>query len=559
MNEVIKQELVSKLNQLGWGDGVEVIISKTKNPEHGDYASNIAMMLAKQLSMPPMKIARKIQSLINHPDITRVDVASPGFLNFFTNRDFLPLIQNIIDHDTRFFSPNIGMGQSVYLEYVSANPTGPLHVGHGRSAAYGSSLAKILQTTGFKVHKEYYVNDAGLQIDILTASLWLCILEKSVPSGCYMGEYLKVLVNNAPKVDTSAPSTLDSLLTSWPKEDYSDAIAQLIDLCQTHLAKDYNDLKSYVVDCITDDIKNDLETFGVQYDCWFFESTLVKEKKIDELIKQLESSDHTYEKDGALWFRSEKHGDEKDRVLKRSNGIWTYFANDLAYHYHKCLEKPHRIVDIFGADHHGYVPRIIAGLKALGLEESHFKCILIQFANLYRGSEKLQMSTRSGQFITLKALYNEVGIDAARFFYCMRRSDQHLDFDLELAKSQNNQNPVYYIQYAHARIRSVFSKHGQYIPTTSHWQQPSAEELALIEHLSTYPELLIKVSQSTEVYRLTQYLLELATLFHKYYNNTMILTDEITDRYHRLLICHLIATTINHGLSLLGIHAPESM
>lgn len=562
MNEIIKQEILSKLNKLGWGNDVEVVVTKTRNPEHGDFASNIAMVLAKRLSMSPMKVAREIKDLMEsarHSDITRIEVASPGFLNFFTSRDFLDLIQNIIDQDTRFFSPNIGLGQSVYLEYVSANPTGPLHVGHGRSAAYGSSLANILNQTGFDVHKEYYVNDAGLQIEILTASLWLCMLGKTVPEGCYKGEYLKALVQAAPKIKTDTPKALDSLLNKWPKEEYTDAIMQLVKLCQQHITNDYASLKAYVVDAITDDIKQDLETFGVQYNRWFFESTLVKNNQIEKLIDQLDKSDHTYEQDGALWFKSEQYGDEKDRVLRRSNGIYTYFANDLAYHYHKCQENPHRMVDVFGADHHGYVPRIVAGLQALGLEQNHFKCVLIQFANLYRGKEKLPMSTRSGQFITLKALYEEVGVDAARFFYCMRRSDQHLDFDLELAKTQNNQNPVYYIQYAHARIKSVFSKHGQYIPTTSHWQQASNEETAILEHLSLYPELLIKISQNTEVYRLPQYLLELATLFHKYYNNTVILTDESNDRYHRLLLCHLIATTIEKGLSLLGISAPESM
>ncbi|MEC7030067.1 MAG: arginine--tRNA ligase [Pseudomonadota bacterium] len=559
MNEVIKQELVSKLNQLGWGDGVEVQISRTKSAEHGDYSSNIAMILAKKLQMSPMKIARQIQSLIEHPDITRVDVASPGFLNFFTSRDFVPIIRDIIDQNTTFFSPNIGMGQSIYLEYVSANPTGPLHVGHGRSAAYGSSLANILKETGFTVHKEYYVNDAGLQIDILTTSMWLCIINQVVPAGCYTGDYLKDLVSGAPEILSDTPQNLPPLLKNWPKEEYGDALEALIACCQEHLGDDYPTLKSYVVDSITENIKSDLETFGVTFDRWFHESSLVQANKINQLIDQLQKSGHVYEKDGALWFKSEQYGDEKDRVLKRSNGIWTYFANDLAYHYAKCQEKPHRIVNIFGADHHGYVPRIVAGLQALGLDNSHFKCILIQFANLYRGKEKLPMSTRSGQFITLKTLYDEVSVDAARFFYCMRRSDQHLDFDLELAKSQNNQNPVYYIQYAHARIQSIFNKHGQYIPTVSHWQQPTTEELAIIEHLSLYPDLLVKVSQNTEVYRLPQYLLETATKFHRYYNNTPVLSDDIPQRYHRLLLCYLIATCIKHGLSLLGVNAPESM
>lgn len=559
MNDLIKQELVSKLNQLGWDYDIEVRISRTKSPEHGDLSSNIAMLLAKHVGLPPMKIARKLQSLITHPDITRVDVASPGFLNFYVSRDFSGIIQSIIDHDSCFFYPNIGKGQSVYLEYVSCNPTGPIHVGHGRSAAYGSSLAKILKNTGFNVHSEYYINDAGLQIDILTASTWLCILKQAVPQGCYTGAYLAEMVSHAPDISQKIPEQLKPLLISWPSEDFGNVTGELILLCKETLGNDYDTLKGWVVSNIVDNIREDLESFGVTYSHWFSEASLVKEDKITDLLKNLEKSDHTYEKDGALWFKSAQYGDEKDRVLVRSNGIHTYFANDLAYHYHKCEQKPHRIVDIFGADHHGYVPRISAGLQALGMHNQHFKCILIQFANLYRGNERIQMSTRSGQFITLKALYDEVGVDAARFFYCMRRSDQHLDFDLELAKSQNNQNPVYYIQYAHARIKSIFAKHGQYIPTVSHWLQAETLEIDILEHLSQYPELLVKISQNTEVYRLPQYLLELATMFHKYYNNTMILSDEINQRYHRLLLCHLIAECIKQGLDLLGISAPESM
>lgn len=555
MNQIIEKELTSTLQQLGWAKDVVVNISRTKNPEHGDFSSNIAMVLAKKIGQPPMKIARKIQSMINHPDITRTEVAAPGFINFFTTRDFTPIIESVLNKDTAFFSPNVGKDQHIYLEYVSANPTGPLHVGHGRSAAYGSSLANILKRTGYKVHREYYINDNGLQIHILTASFWLCLLKKTVPEGCYMGQYLEDSVPLAPTVNLSAPEALETLLDAWnPEKD----IETLIKLCQVSLKENYTILKKWIVEHITQNIREHLSEFKVEYDEWFPESSLETEGAVSELIEHLSNTGNVYEKDGALWFKSSQYGDEKDRVLKRSNGIWTYFANDLAYHHHKCKHQPDVLINIFGSDHHGYVPRIKAGLKALGMEEQ-FKCVLIQFAHLYRGSEKLPMSTRSGQFVTLESLYNEVSVDAARFFYCMRNSDHHLDFDLELAKSQNSQNPVYYIQYAYARIQSIFTKHGQYIPTASHWQQADDVELEIIDIISTYPELLEKMSNRLEVYHLAQYLLTLSTRFHKYYNQHPVLSDDINLRYHRLLLCHMIKTILQDGLNLLGITAPESM
>lgn len=555
MNDIIKEQLLSALKQLGWNTDIDISISRTKTPEHGDFSSNVAMLLAKELSQPPMKIARQIQGLIDHPDITRVEVASPGFINFFTTRDFSELIQSILDESEGFFAPNVGDNKSIYLEYVSANPTGPLHVGHGRSAAYGSSLANILRRTGFKLHTEYYINDGGLQIDILVTSLWLCMGSKTVPEGLYEGQYLQDCVKSCPKVEINMSDGVDTILENWDKDKDTN---HLIELCKASLNDDYDTVKSWIVEHIISGIREDLSAFKVEYDSWFNELDLVQEDRITEVLAKLEEGDHIYEKDGALWFKSSQYGDEKDRVLRRSNGIYTYFANDLAYHQHKCQSGYKTLIDVFGADHHGYVTRIKAGLKALG-KEGEFKCILIQFANLFRGEEKVQMSTRSGQFVTLKELYDEVSVDAARFFYCMRNSDNHLDFDLELAKSQNNQNPVYYIQYAHARIHRIFSKHGQYIPTPTHWQQANDLELEILELLSTYPELLEKISWNMEVYRLPQFLLNLATKLHRYYNQCEVLSDDIDIRYHRLLLLHLVKLVIADGLSLLGISAPESM
>ncbi|UTC24829.1 arginine--tRNA ligase [Candidatus Comchoanobacter bicostacola] len=558
MNNTIKQILGTALTQLGWDQHAPVIVTKTKNAEHGDFTSNIALVLSKHVGLPPMKIARKIHDAIIDSEVTRIEVAPPGFINFYIASDFTETIKKIINNDSDFFRPNIGENKAVYLEYVSANPTGPLHVGHGRSAAYGSSLAKILSSTGFKVHTEYYVNDAGLQIDVLTTSLWLRILGLTPPKGCYTGDYL-VNLPTKPEWTTAVPQILESLLQKWNEETATDLTPKLIQLCKDALGKHYDEAKQWIVHEITTQIKQDLKQFGVEYDHWFHESSLLDNNELEPVLDLLSQQDVIYEKEGAQWFKSTKHGDEKDRVIKRSNGVWTYFATDLAYH-HKKLSNPNtQVLDIFGADHHGYTPRIKSGIKALGHDEQNFKTILIQFANLYRGKTKISMSTRQGQFVTLENLYKEVGVDAARYFYCMRKSDQHLDFDLELAKQNNNKNPVYYIQYAHARIKSILAKNGQYIPSSKHFLHPSDTEVELLDALAEYPTVLIKTAQRSEVYQWTQYCYRIATHFHRYYNNTQILSDDSQERYHRLLICFLTAQCLSKALENLGINAPESM
>ncbi|MDC3180801.1 arginine--tRNA ligase [Gammaproteobacteria bacterium] len=558
MIEKIETQIIAALRQLNWSELTTVEVSKTKNPEHGDFSSNVAMTLASKLKIRPMEIARKIQQHISHPEITRVDVASPGFLNFFTTEDFTNLIKTIISQEQSFFHPNIGENNLIHLEYVSANPTGPLHVGHGRSAAYGSSLANILKATGFKVHTEYYVNNAGLQIDILSTSLWLRTLGITPPLGCYTGEYLVDIAANS-TLKSNQPKTLEPLLNKWSEDNKASCLSELVLICKKELGTKFNDLKIWVTEQITGQIRDDLTKFGVHYDQWFLESSLVDDGRVEAMISHLTEQDFTYEKENALWFKSSELGDEKDRVLKRSNGIWTYFAIDLAYHHQKSASHPWKIIDIFGADHHGYVPRVKAGLSALKQDDTNFEVRLIQFANLYRGEERIPMSTRQGQFVTLSDLYSEVGIDATRYFYCMRRSDQHLDFDLELAKSQSSQNPVYYIQYAYARIQSVLEKHGQYIPSENHFKQPSDLEAEILTLLSEYPSTLIKTAESSEVYRWAQYCYKIALLFHRYYNQTTILAEDNTTRYHRLMICHLVSACLKSSLKLIGINTPRHM
>jgi arginyl-tRNA synthetase len=558
MIEKIETQIIAALHQLNWSNLTTVEVSKTKNPEHGDFSSNVALILASQLKVRPMEIARKIQQCINHPEITRVDVANPGFLNFYTTEDFTTVVTQVLSHDPHFFTPNIGQNNLVHLEYVSANPTGPLHVGHGRSAAYGSALASILRATGFNVHTEYYVNNAGLQIDILATSLWLRAIGITPPKGCYTGDYISDLAQLS-KLSSTPPNSLQALLQNWSEENQAAHLEQLVLICKKELGSNFSDLKHWVSEQITVQIRDDLSAFGVSYNNWFSESSLVSDGSVEKMIDALAKSDHTYEKDNALWFKSSAYGDEKDRVLKRSNGIWTYFAIDLAYHYTKYESNPWKVIDIFGADHHGYIPRIKAGLLALGKDQSNFDVRLIQFANLYRGEEKIPMSTRQGQFVTLQDLYQEVGIDATRYFYCMRRSDQHLDFDLELAKSQSSQNPVYYIQYAYARIQSIIEKHGQYIPSVNHFQQPSDLEAEILTLISEYPATLIKTAEKSEVYRWTQYTHKIASLFHRYYTHTIILEENSSERYHRLLICYLVAECLESSLALIGISAPRQM
>ncbi len=557
---------------------VEIHLERTREVRYGDFACNIALVLAKAVGMRPRDLAARFVEQLpsNDPSIAKVEIAGPGFINIFlTSQAYHAVIDEILTTKAVYGRSQLGAGKSVMIEFVSANPTGPLHVGHGRGAAYGAALANLLIVAGFKVHKEYYVNDAGRQMDILATSIWLRYLELcgetvTFPSNAYQGDYVwdiaaslhrqhgDALRHSSAKVFENIPADVDQ---GGDKEQHIDA---LIERSQQLLGEvSYQLVFQKGLEIILDDIRRDLEQFGVVYDQWFLESSLLVQTAIDEL----KAAGHTYERDGALWFRSSEFGDEKDRVLVRDNGQFTYFASDIAYHKNKFERGFDHLINIWGADHHGYVARVKAALMALGADAERLKVLLVQFATLYRGKERLSMSTRSGEFVTLRELREEVGTDAARFFYIQRKSEQHLNFDLELAKSQKNDNPVYYIQYAHARISSVFRLLQEKGLT---WEHNSAmlsrldtdgREQALLLKLSRYPEVIETAAQAYEPHQLTYYLLDLAQNFHTFYDNKQhkVLIEDQELRNARLSLIAAVQQVLRNGLTIIGVSAPEVM
>ena len=559
---------------------VPVHIERTRDKAHGDYACNVAMMLAKPARRAPRDIAQAlIDALPDAAEIDKVEIAGPGFINFFLNAAVqYQHIDSILDQADAYGRSQLGAGKPVQVEFVSANPTGPLHVGHGRGAAYGAAVADLLEAVGFKVHREYYVNDAGRQMDILGTSVWLryldlCGEQLSFPSNGYKGDYIWDIAATIHRehgdayrhpADVVFSNIPDDEPAGGDKEIHIDAlIARARELLGE---QDYTRIFDTGLDTILDDIRRDLEDFGITYQDWFRERSLTRSGKVERTIERLKASGHTYEKGGALWFRSTDYGDEKDRVIVRENGATTYFASDIAYHADKLERGFERVIDIWGADHHGYVPRVKAAMQALGDDASKLDVLLVQFAILYRNGEKAQMSTRSGEFVTLRELREEVGNDAARFFYVMRKSEQHMDFDLDLAKSQSSDNPVYYIQYAHARVCSVMR---QLEEKQLQWDREQGaahysklneqQELDLINRLGRYPEVLETAALNHDPHQLTHYLRELANHFHTYYNAHTFIVDDAALRNAR---CNLIQATrqvIHNGLSLLGVSAPETM
>jgi arginyl-tRNA synthetase len=554
-------------------------IEHTRDPSHGDYASNVAMMLAKPAKKNPRQIAQAIiNSLPEDSDVLSVDIAGPGFINFFIN----PLsqhavIKQILEQGSRFGTSNIAKGKKVQVEFVSANPTGPLHVGHGRGAAYGATVANLLTAIGYDVHREYYVNDAGRQMDILATSVWLRYLElcgESIPfpSNGYKGGYIADIATlikqshgqtfNMPVSDVFLDIPADEP-DGGDKEKHIDG---LIARAKESLGdKNYRIIFDAALTSILGDIRQDLEDFGVHYDDWFSERSLMDKGAIDRAIEKLKASGYMYQKEGAWWFKSTEFGDEKDRVVIRDNGLTTYFASDIAYHLHT-LERGYDIIDVWGSDHHGYVPRVKAALQAMGADPERMKVLLVQFAVLYKGGEKMQMSTRSGQFVTLRELRDEIGADAARYFYVMRKAEQHMDFDLDLATSQSNENPLYYVQYAHARVCSVMrlltEKGLSYSAQEGlkHLDQlAQTHETNLIDTLNRYPEKLTQAAQQYEPHQLNHYLRELSTQFHSYYNSHKFIVDDVALMQARLVLINATKQVLANGLQLLGVNAPESM
>lgn len=555
-------------------------VERTRDKSHGDFACNVAMMLAKVARCKPRDLAEKILAALPQAnEVEKVEIAGPGFINFFlSNTAFHAVVPNILEAGQQFGRSKIGAGKKVQVEFVSANPTGPLHVGHGRGAAYGATVADLLEAVGFDVHREYYVNDAGRQMDILAASVWLrylelCGEELPFPVNGYKGDYVwdiaaalhrehaDGLRHDWKEISKDLP---DDETDGGDKEKYIDAI---IGKAKSLLRDDqYRLVFDLALNYILDDIRDDLHHFNVNYDEWYSERSLTDSGAVMRAIERLEKSGHTYEKGGAIWFKSSDYGDEKDRVIVRDNGQTTYFASDIAYHMDKLERGFDRVIDVWGADHHGYVPRVKAALQALGDDPSKLDVLLVQFAVLYRGGEKAQMSTRSGEFVTLRQLRKEVGSDAARFFYVMRKCEQHMDFDIDLAKSQSSDNPVYYIQYAHARVASVFRQLDEkeigfdQADGLTHLELLTEQhEVDLFNNLNRYSEVLENAALNHEPHQLAHYLRELANDFHTYYNAHQFIVDDDVIRNARLSLIKACQQVIANGLGLLGVSAPDTM
>jgi arginyl-tRNA synthetase len=558
----------------------EIRVERARDRGHADLATNVALVLAKPAGRPPRELAEAILGALPEDErVARAETAGPGFLNFFLHTGARAgVVRRVLEAGEAFGRSEAAGGTPVHIEFVSANPTGPLHVGHGRGAAFGASVANLLEAVGHRVHREYYVNDGGRQMDILAVSVWLRYLEElgvrvAFPANGYRGDYVRriarslcdlhgdALVRDPDEVSTDLPPDEPD---GGDKEAHADA---LVRRARTLLGEQWAIVFEHGLAELVADIRDDLAAFGVDYAEWFSERSLFDSGAVDRALEHLRAGGWLYERDGATWFRSAELGDEKDRVVVRENGDKTYFGADIAYHWSK-VERGHaHVIDVLGADHHGYIARMSAAMQALDVPREHYEVLLVQFAVLYRGGEKIPMSTRAGQFVTLRELREEVGTDAARFFYVLRRNDQHLDFDLDLAKAQTQDNPVYYVQYAHARIASVLR---QLASRGLCWDRErglanlqrldSAHETALVEALERYPETVAQAAANREPHRICYYLLEdVANAFHTWYNAEQFLVEDDALRDARLSLVQATGQVIRNGLALVGVSAPESM
>jgi arginyl-tRNA synthetase len=555
-------------------------VERTRDAAHGDFASNLGLRLAKAARQNPRALAQAlIAAMPADPAIAKVEVAGAGFINFFLKEDaFHREIGQILGKGREYGRSNAGQGQSLMVEFVSANPTGPLHVGHGRHAAFGATLANLLAAIGYRVKSEYYINDAGRQMEILAVSTWLQYLKLrgerfEFPANGYRGEYIVPIAERlnaavAAQLQHSAATVFRDLPSDAPqggdKDLYIDAlVARMRALVG---ADGFRRVLDLALEDILGDIREDLAEFGVRFDTWFSERSLSDDGSIDRALAKLQKSGHAYLKDGALWFRSTTFGDEKDRVMVRENGARTYFASDVAYVFNKLERGFTHLLYVLGADHHGYIARVRAVLLALGGPAESFEVRLVQFVSLFRGGQKAQMSTRSGEFVTLRDLRTEVGNDAARLFYVMRSNDQHLDFDLELATQRSNDNPVYYIQYAHARVASVMrqmQERGLKADTASGLANlsrlTSPQETQLIKRLCSYPEMVEVCAVQRAPHMLVHFLRDLANDFHTHYSAQQFIVDDAGLRDARIALALATQTVIRNGLELLGVSAPDTM
>ena len=587
MKRIVQQEIKTALlamDEFPFPASLTIQVDYAREKSHGDFSSNIALVLAKKLQISPRQLAEKIISNVDcskaNSKLEKIEIAGPGFINFFLKKSvWYPAIAQILTQTKEFGASKIGNNEPVLVEFVSANPTGPLHVGHGRGAAYGDSIARLLKTVGYRVCAEYYINDAGRQMNILATSVWLRYLEvcgeefvfpSNAYRGAYVGEIAQQLFSQYGKhFFKPAELVFKDIPADEPlggnKEAHIDA---LILKAKTLLGVvDYEKIFNAGLTSILLDIKEDLSAFRVNFDEWFSENSLFKIDFVDKTIQRLIASGTTYEANGALWFKSTDFGDDKDRVLLRENGQPTYFAADAAYRLF-ILEKRgfKKIINVLGADHHGYIARIRAVIQALGYPADSLTALLIQFAVLYRGDKKIPMSTRSGEFITLRELREEVGSDATRFFYVLRRAEQHMDFDLELAKEESNANPVYYVRYAYARVASVMR---QLVAKQLVWdkslgmdsleQLKEEQEQDLLILLNRYPEILELAAISYEPHIIAHYLRDLSQAFHVYYNQHVFLIKDDSLRNARLNLIVATQQVIKNGLNLLGVGTLEVM
>lgn len=584
MKERLEQLLTEALEALKASGEVpadvtpSISIERTRDPSHGDFASNLAMQLAKPARRAPRDIAAALVAALPQSDVVqKVVIAGPGFINFFqADGASTRIIADVLEQGAAFGRSRMGAGERIQVEFVSANPNGPLHVGHGRGAALGASIANLLDAVGFDVQREYYVNDAGRQMDILAVSVWTRYLEGRgeavvFPSNGYRGDYVHGIAS------ALHSEVGDELVHPWAevteglvpdeadggdKDAYVDA---LIARAKALLGENaWRIVFDAGLDAITTDIRDDLREFGVVYDEWFSERSIAAD--IPQAIRKLVDAGVVYEKDGMQWFRTTDFGDDKDRVVVRANGQPTYFASDIAYIDSKFARGFERVLYVFGADHHGYVSRLRAACAALGHDPDALEFLLIQFAILYRGGERVPMSTRSGSFVTIRELRDEVGRDAARYFYVMRKHSQHLDFDLDLAKSQSNDNPVYYVQYAHARICSVERQLAQRglafdrsagLAAVGRLQEPAERDLMTL--LATWPELVERAALAREPHQVTGYLRDLAHGLHSYYNAHKVLVDDAALRDARLCLLFAVRQVLVSGLKMIGVSTPEVM
>jgi arginyl-tRNA synthetase len=559
-----------------------IVLERPRQASHGDFACNVALRLARTMKRNPRELAQLLLAEIPPSRfVAGVDIAGAGFINFHLHRSAkLEIVRAILEQGQDFGRSAQGGRKKIQIEFVSANPTGPLHVGHGRGAAYGASLAGLLDFAGWDVTREYYVNDAGRQMDILAISAWLRYLELygariPFPPNAYQGDYVRHMAiemkiahgGKYVRPEHEILAGVPELPGARRADDEAKArreahLDALIANGKRLLGKDWDYVHDHVLSEQLEDCRGDLEQFGVHFDVWFSEKSLFDTGLVERCIERLRQAGHIYRQNGALWFKSTDFGDEKDRVVQRDNGLYTYFASDIAYHLNKYERGFDRMINIWGADHHGYIPRVKGAMRALGLDAERLDVALVQFAVLYRHGQKASMSTRSGEYVTLRTLRDEVGKDACRFFYVVRKADQHLDFDLDLAKSQTNENPVYYIQYAHARVCSLLAQwdgEAETLATADLARLESPHELALAAKLGEFPEVVETAAAELAPHLIAFYLKDLAAAFHSYYNAERMLVDDAALKDARVALAAAVRQVIRNGMAIIGVGCPQSM